>query len=148
MMDEYVAVPISLSNRRAAAQMDALLKQEGIERDRNITYSAAIYDDDGSMIATGSLFENTLRCLAVDGAHRGEGLMAVIVAHLVQVQLERGNTHLFLYTKADSAKRRSALRKSRVRRADWSLWRIGATGFRAICNRLRPMREKKRARHW
>ena len=37
MMDEYVAVPISLSNRRAAAQMDALLKQEGIERDRNIT---------------------------------------------------------------------------------------------------------------
>lgn len=32
MMDEYVAVPISLSNRRAAAQMDALLKQEGIER--------------------------------------------------------------------------------------------------------------------
>ena len=56
MMDEYVAVPISLSNRRAAAQMDALLKQEGIERDRNITYSAAIYDDDGSMIATGSLF--------------------------------------------------------------------------------------------
>lgn len=87
-----------------AAQMDALLKQEGIERDRNITYSAAIYDDDGSMIATGSLFENTLRCLAVDGAHRGEGLMAVMVAHLVQVQLERGNTHLFLYTKADSAK--------------------------------------------
>ena len=104
MMDEYIAVPISMSNRRAAAQMDALLKQEGIERDRNITYSAAIYDDDGSMIATGSLFENTLRCLAVDGAHRGEGLMAVMVAHLVQVQLERGNTHLFLYTKADSAK--------------------------------------------
>lgn len=104
MMDEYVAVPISLSNRRAAAQMDALLKREGIERDRNITYSAAIYDDRRRMIATGSLFENTLRCLAVDGAHRGEGLMAVMIAHLVQVQLERGNTHLFLYTKADSAK--------------------------------------------
>ena len=104
MMDEYFAVPISHSNRRAMAQMEALLKQEGIERDRNITYSAAIYDEDGGMIATGSLFENTLRCLAVDGAHRGEGLMAVIVAHLVQVQLERGNTHLFLYTKADSAK--------------------------------------------
>ena len=29
--------------------------------------------------------------------------MAVIVAHLVQAQLERGNTHLFLYTKIDSA---------------------------------------------
>ena len=76
MMDEYFAVPISPSNKRAMAQMDALLAREGIERDRNLTYSAAIYDDDGQMIATGSLFENTLRCLAVDGAHRGEGLMA------------------------------------------------------------------------
>ena len=104
MMDEYFAVPISPTNKRARAQMDALLEREGIERDRNLTYSAAIYDEDGGMIATGSLFENTLRCLAVDGAHRGEGLMAVIVAHLVQVQLERGNTHLFLYTKADSSK--------------------------------------------
>ena len=104
MMDEYFAVPISPSNKRAMAQMDALLAREGIERDRNLTYSAAIYDDDGQMIATGSLFENTLRCLAVDGAHRGEGLMAVIVAHLVQAQIERGHTHLFLYTKVDSAK--------------------------------------------
>ena len=98
MMDEYFAVPISPSNKRAMAQMDALLAREGIERDRNLTYSAAIYDDDGQMIATGSLFENTLRCLAVDGAHRGAGLMAVIVAHLVQAQIERGHTHLILST--------------------------------------------------
>ena len=28
MMDEYFAVPISHSNRRAMAQMEALLKQE------------------------------------------------------------------------------------------------------------------------
>ena len=61
MMDEYFAVPISPTNKRARAQMDALLEREGIERDRNLTYSAAIYDDDGQMIATGSLFENTRR---------------------------------------------------------------------------------------
>ena len=53
MMDEYFAVPISPTNKRARAQMDALLEREGIERDRNLTYSAAIYDDDGQMIATG-----------------------------------------------------------------------------------------------
>lgn len=39
MMDEYFAVPISPSNKRAMAQMDALLAREGIERDRNLTYS-------------------------------------------------------------------------------------------------------------
>ena len=103
-MSEYTAVPISPGDRRAQAQMDALLEAEGISRDINLSYSAAIYDADGRMIATGSLFENTLRCMAVSGAHRGKGLMADIVAHLVQVQLERGNTHLFLYTKCDSAR--------------------------------------------
>ena len=61
MMDEYFAVPISPTNTRPRAQMDALLEREGIERDRYLTYSAGIYDDDGQMIATGSLFENTLR---------------------------------------------------------------------------------------
>lgn len=121
MMDEYFAVPISPTNKRARAQMDALLEREGIERDRNLTYSAAIYDDDGQMIATGSLFENTLRCLAVDGAHRGEGLMAVIVAHLVQAQLERGNTHLFLYTKIDSAKFFAPLGFTEIARVDGRL---------------------------
>ena len=121
MMDEYFAVPISPTNKRARAQMDALLEREGIERDRILTYSAAIYDDDGQMIATGSLFENTLRCLAVDGAHRGEGLMAVIVAHLVQAQLERGNTHLFLYTKIDSAKFFAPLGFTEIARVDGRL---------------------------
>ena len=121
MMDEYFAVPISPSNKRAMAQMDALLAREGIERDRNLTYSAAIYDDDGQMIATGSLFENTLRCLAVDGAHRGEGLMAVIVVHLVQAQIERGHTHLFLYTKVDSAKFFAPLGFTEIARVDGRL---------------------------
>lgn len=134
MMDEYFAVPISPTNKRARAQMDALLEREGIERDRNLTYSAAIYDDDGQMIATGSLFENTLRCLAVDGAHRGEGLMAVIVAHLVQAQLERGNTHLFLYTKstAQNSLRRWALLKLRAWTAVSCSWKTAATVSPAI----------------
>ena len=30
MMDEYFAVPISPSNKRAMAQMDALLAREGV----------------------------------------------------------------------------------------------------------------------
>ncbi len=102
-MEEYQAVPLHPLDQRAQAQMDALLAREGIQRDGNLSYSAAIYDDDMNMIAAGSLFENTLRCLAVDSRHRGEGLMATLVSHLIQVQMERGNTHLFLYTKEESA---------------------------------------------
>lgn len=142
MMDEYFAVPISPTNKRARAQMDALLEREGIERDRNLTYSAAIYDDDGQMIATGSLFENTLRCLAVDGAHRSEGLMAVIVAHLVQAQLERGNTHLFLYTKIDSAKFFAPLGFTEIARVDGRLvfMENRRDGFRPLSEKPRALR--------
>ncbi|MDO4483346.1 MAG: [citrate (pro-3S)-lyase] ligase [Clostridia bacterium] len=103
-MSDYSISAISPLNKRAQAQMDRLLEQEGIMRDKNLTYSAGMYDEDGVMVATGSIFENTLRCMAVSSEHRGEGLMAEIVSHLVQVQMERGNAHLFLYTKCDSAK--------------------------------------------
>jgi len=103
-MSDYYVGPISPRDKRRQAQMDELLVQAGIARDRNLTYSAGVFDDDGRMIATGSLFGNTLRCMAVSGAHRGEGLMADIVAHLVQKQIELGHTHLFLYTKAESEK--------------------------------------------
>lgn len=103
-MSDYTLAPIRPGDRRAQAAMDALLAQEGIARDRNLSYSVGLFDGDGGMVATGSIFANTLRCMAVSGAHRGEGLMPEIVSHLVQVQLERGNTHLFLYTKCESAR--------------------------------------------
>lgn len=75
-MSDYSISAISPSNKRAQAMMDALLEAEGISRDKNLTYSAGMYDEDGDMVATGSIFENTLRCMAVSGKHRGEGLMA------------------------------------------------------------------------
>lgn len=87
-------------DKRGMAQMDALLQNEGIRRDKNLDYSCGVFDDDGALIATGSCFKNTLRCLAVSSAHRGEGLMNQVVSHLLEKQTERGNMHVFLYTKA------------------------------------------------
>ena len=82
------------------AQMDELLRAEGIRRDKNLDYSCGVFDEDGALIATGSSFKNTLRCLAVSSAHRGEGLMNQVVSHLLEKQMERGSSHVFLYTKA------------------------------------------------
>ena len=89
---------ISPNDTRTQAQMDELLRQEGIRRDRNLDYSCGVFDD-GELIATGSSFHNTLRCLAVSSAHRGEGLMNQVVSHLMERQVEQGNLHVFLYTK-------------------------------------------------
>jgi len=88
----------------AKGQMDELLTAEGIRRDGNLDYSCGIFDADEHLIATGSCYGPTLRCLAVDHRRQGEGLLNQIVGHLIQVQLERGNTHLFVYTKPSAAR--------------------------------------------
>ena len=100
----YTVSQVLPMDRRTMEQVDALLVQEGIERDGNLDYTCAVYDDDYNVIATGSCFGNTLRCFAVDHLHQGEGLMNVVVTHLLEVQAERGNMRLFLYTKPSASK--------------------------------------------
>lgn len=97
-------VKVHPKDRRAQIAIDQLLQTEGIRRDANLDYSCAIFTDDNQAIATGSCFGNTLRCLAVSSAHQGEGLMNSIMTHLHEMQLARGNSHLFLYTKYSAAK--------------------------------------------
>lgn len=100
----YVISQIRSGDRRGMTQVDALLEQEGIHRDANLDYVCAMYDSDYRIIATGSCFSNTLRCFAVSREHQGEGLLNRIIAHLMEVQLQQGNLHLFVYTKIDTAK--------------------------------------------
>ncbi len=95
---------ISPRDLRAQRQVDALLEQEGIRRDGNLDYTCGLYDGDCRLVATGSCFGSTIRCLAVDRARQGEGLLNQIVGHLVEYQALRGNTRLFLYTRPESAR--------------------------------------------
>ena len=100
----YSISKVSPHDQRSLRQVDALLEQEGIRRDGNLDYIAALYDEDYRVIATGSCFGNTLRCFAVSHEHQGEGLLNQVITHLIEVQHERGNLRLFLYTKIGSAK--------------------------------------------
>lgn len=102
-MSDYHISEISEHNRREMKQLDALLEKEGIKRDRNLDYTAGLYDDEYRLAATGSCFGNTLRCMAVDSSHQGEGLLNQVVSHLIDYEYGRGLTDLFLYTKCDKA---------------------------------------------
>lgn len=95
---------ISPGDAQGQRQVDALLEQEGIRRDGNLDYTCGLFDSSWRLAATGSCFGNTIRCLAVDRDRQGEGLLNQIVSHLMEVQTQRGNTHLFLYTKPQSAR--------------------------------------------
>ncbi|MBQ0026205.1 MAG: [citrate (pro-3S)-lyase] ligase [Lachnospiraceae bacterium] len=103
-MSDYSISEIRPTDKRFIKQMDVLLEKEGISRDKNLDYSLGMFDDDYNLVATGSCFKNTLRCMAVDSSHQGEGLLGEIVSSLMDYQYSRGNTDLFLYTKCNSAK--------------------------------------------
>lgn len=102
-MSDYHFSQIRYNDKLALRQMEDLLAQEGIERDANLDYSVGLYDEDYNLAATGSAFGNTLRCLAVDNSHQGEGLLNQVISHLIDYQYRRGILDLFLYTKCNTA---------------------------------------------
>lgn len=132
------------SDLRGNAQVDALLEQEDIRRDGNLDYTCGLFDDDWNLVATGSCFGNTLRCLAVSNRRQGEGLLNQIIGHLLEVQMQRGNTHLFLYTKPNSAKLMSDLGFYEIGRVSGKLvfMENRRGGFARYCTELEKTRRE------
>ena len=120
-MSDYPISQVYPSDKRSLAEIDLLLQNEGITRDANLDYICAMRDGNDEIIATGSCFGPTLRCFAVSSGHRGEGLLNEIISHLIEVQQARGNLHLFLYTKVNSAKFFGDLGFHEIARVDGTL---------------------------
>lgn len=125
-------------DKRGQQQVDALLLRSGIRRDANLDYTCGLFDDDDNLIATGSCFGNTLRCLAVDSAHQGEGLLNTVISHLIEKQVERGRTHLFVYTKESTCRPFLDLGFHEIARVDGRLVFLEnqRSGFRNYCRNL------------
>lgn len=142
-MPNYTITQINPSDKYGNRMVDELLTAEGIRRDSNLDYTCGMYDDEMNLIATGSCFGNTLRCMAVSHDHQGEGLMNSIVSHLIEVQFSRGNTHLFLYTKCDSARFFGDLGFYEIARINGQIvfMENRRTGFSDYLNALEKQRE-------
>lgn len=93
----------TLYTKEQKEKMIALLNAQRIRLDKNIDYSCGIFNDNQEIIATGSYYQNTLRCLAIDERYQGEGLMNQIITHLVHQLYYQDVFHLFVYTKNESA---------------------------------------------
>ncbi|MCQ9210831.1 [citrate (pro-3S)-lyase] ligase [Granulicatella seriolae] len=102
-MSDFAIVQIYPKDLKSIKKIEDLLAQEGIRKDQNLDYMCAIFDENKQVIATGSAYKDTLRCLAVDKHYQGEGLLNKIVSHLIAVENSRGYHHLFVYTKISSS---------------------------------------------
>lgn len=134
---------IDPGDKRTMAQLYALLEREGISLDGHLDYTCGLFDEeDGQLVATGSSFGPTLRCFAVDRRRQGEGLLNQLVSHLTGRLAERGVTHLFVYTKCESAKYFSDLGFYEIARVDGavSFLENRRRGFSQYCENLARFR--------
>lgn len=84
---------------RKLQKLIQFLKESDLDYDEQIEYTVNLTDDEGNIVATGSVQNNVLKCIAVSERHQGLGLSAKIITSLMNYALEKGQTHLFLFTK-------------------------------------------------
>ena len=81
---------LSRLNGPKKQQWQQLLRLSGLEADEAWEQTVLVWEED-RLVAAGSRQENLLKCLAVDPAHQGEGLLAtVLTASRVRVKEVNG----------------------------------------------------------
>lgn len=78
----------------------ALLERTGLTADDQVDFSIGFFDGE-KLIATGSIFQNILKCIAIELKYQNENLLTQVVQKLREQLQEVGYTHSFLYTKPD-----------------------------------------------
>lgn len=84
---------------RKRKKLTEFLQHSQLDYDEQIEYTVNLVDEEGTIVATGSIHQNVLKCIAVSDQHQGLGLSARIVTLLMNYAMEQGREHLFLFTK-------------------------------------------------
>lgn len=83
-------------------ELKVFLKAQGLDYDEGVNCSILLRDSKRNIVASGSLHENVLKCLAVDDSRRGDGLLSSIISWLMTEAFRLGHKHLFLFTKPEN----------------------------------------------
>lgn len=83
---------------RQRQRIEAFLKRNALRID-DMNYYAAVFDDDGEMIAGGGLKDDVIKCVAVDDAHKGEAIANTLVSHIISHANQEGYSCIKLFTK-------------------------------------------------
>jgi len=92
---------ISPFDKMSRRKVKNFLANQGLDFDEEVQYTIALFDED-RMIATGSMDEAVLKCIAIDENYQGLALTNQIISGLINEQHNRGFNHLFVYTKPEN----------------------------------------------
>jgi [citrate (pro-3S)-lyase] ligase len=98
-LHEQTGEPFEENNLTKVKQFLAL---QNLTYDERIQYTCNLIDENYSIIGTGSLDQNVLKCIAIDETYQGQGLLAKIMTNLTRKAYQQNNRHLFLYTKPNN----------------------------------------------
>ena len=83
-------------------EIQAFLARRGLTMEGAADFYVALREEDGTIVATGSLDGRVLKYIAVDPSAEGTGAAATVVSELVSYAWREGIGHLFLYTKPEN----------------------------------------------
>ncbi|MFT9497516.1 [citrate (pro-3S)-lyase] ligase [Anaerosolibacter sp.] len=99
--EQFTEYRISLNNKKEVENIKAFLALHGLQLDSDVEYTVGVFDGE-RLVATGSICGKVLKCIAVDKEYQGLGIANKLVSHLIHEEYQRGNTHLFIFTKPEN----------------------------------------------
>ena len=106
MMETFEGIEIEelpLGVPRFRNKVESFLKDNGLALEEVDLYLAAC-DSDGSILAGGGLWRDTIKCVAVSEKARARGLATPLISHLIALGADRGFTSLRVFTKPENRK--------------------------------------------
>ncbi len=91
---EYLLEPAEYDKK----ELIAFLNKYHLQYEDDIEWSVIIRNAHNDIIATASLGNNTIKCVAVDSKYEGEGLAAEVVTEAVNYTFSKGSETVFLFT--------------------------------------------------
>lgn len=89
---------INLNRASERKDVEEFLQTHELLLEKDVDYTIGVYEGD-SLIGTGSLSRNVLKCIAIDPSYQGHSISNKIISVLINEQYRRGNNHLFIFTK-------------------------------------------------
>lgn len=94
---------IDIQTKTEIQDVKSLLQEKGLSYEDRVSFTLGIYDDK-KLIATGSLYENVIKMIAVSDQYQNQNLTGEILTKLIERLRENGIYKYFLFTTPSNQK--------------------------------------------